>query len=108
MRFSTSPLLLALPIMGVAAEGAFEQYKAQFQNFLGSFGQYLPKEQPQQANVPDPEAKAASGTKQLEILTLDNWKQKLYSPVKPQDTTKPEEWWVLVTGRNRTCFGKCY
>jgi hypothetical protein len=37
MRFSTSALL-ALPLLAAAAESPFEQYKAQFQNVLGSLG----------------------------------------------------------------------
>ncbi len=43
MRFPASTVLLALPILGVAAEGAFEEYKAQFQNFLSSFGVLPPQ-----------------------------------------------------------------
>jgi len=103
MRIPASSVLLALPVLGAAAEGVFDQYKAQFQNFLGSFGSYLPKTEPQAEKAEAADAKASA--KKLEVLTLDNWKDTLYAPVRP-GATKPEEWWVLVTGRNKTCWGK--
>lgn len=105
MHFSYS-ILSALPLLAAAQEAAqeaapFEQYKAQFQNFLGNFGSYIPN-----PNKHDPvgAAEAKIGEMKMDILTLDNWKDTLYSPVKPESTT-PEEWWVLITGRNKTCFG---
>lgn len=102
MRFSSSSILSALPLLAAAQEAApFEQYKAQFQNFLGNFGSYIPS-----PNKHDPvgAAEAKIGEMKMDILTLDNWKDTLYSPVKPESTT-PEEWWVLITGGNKTCFG---
>lgn len=100
MRFSTS-ILPALPLLAFAQEAPFEQYKAQFQNFLGNFGSYIPN-----PNNYDPvgAAEAKIGEMKMNVLTLDNWKDTLYAPVKAQSTT-PEEWWVLITGRNKTCFG---
>lgn len=118
MRFS-SAALLALPLLAAASESPFEQYKAQFQNFLGSFGASAPKaaepaepagaaeadapQPPQPAEVP-PEVKPLSA--EVNLLNLDNWKHTLYSNVKP-DATKPDEWWVLLTGANKTCYGRC-
>lgn len=120
MRFSTSAALLALPILS-AAESPFEQYKAQFQNFLGSFGAKpaaaAAKEAVKDAagaaagaatNAAAAAAHAATGThpvQAVEVLTLGNWKDALYSNVQAGQTT-PDEWWVLVTGRNKTCFGR--
>lgn len=100
MLFS-SLILPALPLLAAAQEAPFEQYKAQFQNFLGNFGSYIPN-----PNKHDPvgAAEAKIGEMKMNILTLDNWKDTLYSPVKAESTT-PEEWWVLITGRNKTCFG---
>jgi hypothetical protein len=100
MRFSTSAVL-ALPLLAAAAESPFEQYKAKFQNFLGSFGASAPsiiKQEPVAA------AKAKVGAKKIDVLTLENWKDTLYGPVKAE-STQPEEWWLLVTGGNKTCFG---
>lgn len=106
MRFS-STALLALPLLAAAAEGPFEQYKAQFQNFLGSFGAAPSKPEPEAANpdAPSPADDVKTATfAEVKDLTLSNWKDTLYSPVKAEATT-PEEWWVLVTGGNKTCYG---
>lgn len=108
MRFSATALL-ALPLMGVAAEGPFDQYKAQFQNFLSSFGAAAPKTEPEaaadKADTPPPAAaKVEATSKEVPVLTLENWKDTLAGPVKA-DATKPEEWWVLISGGNKTCFG---
>lgn len=115
MRFSTS-LLLAVPIASVAAEGMIDQYKAQFQNFLGSFGATPPSAPAAQEAVVDgdfaaspdsePAAVPASSDAAVTQLTLDTWKDTLYEPVQPGATT-PEEWWVLMTGGNKTCLGHC-
>ena len=97
---------------GLAGEGAetgiFDQYKAQFQNFLGSFGgkpaaesekvQEMRKEQAAVQEIP------VEGSA-LSTLTLDNWHETLFGSL-PEDTTTPEEWWLFVTGRNKTCNGK--
>ncbi|KAF0325196.1 hypothetical protein K4K61_012123 [Colletotrichum sp. SAR11_59] len=102
MRVSATTIL-ALPLLAAAAESPFEQYKAQFQNFLSSFGASAPsatKQDTPEAAAPDAVAKSVS------VLTVDNWKDVLYAPVKAEATT-PEEWWVLITGRNKTCFGHC-
>ncbi|KXH41230.1 hypothetical protein CSIM01_03436 [Colletotrichum simmondsii] len=104
MRVSATTLL-ALPLLATAAESPFEQYKAQFQNFLSSFGASAPsaeKAATPEAAVPD----ATAVDKQISVLTVENWKDVLYEPVKA-DATTPEEWWVLITGRNKTCFGHC-
>lgn len=112
MRFSTTALL-ALPLLASAAESPFEQYKAKFQNFLGSFGAQAPladkADAPVAAAPSAATAKAAKGKnvvepKHIETLTLENWKDTLYAPVQPEATT-PEEWLVLISGRNKTCMG---
>ncbi|KAH8899714.1 hypothetical protein GQ53DRAFT_325298 [Thozetella sp. PMI_491] len=109
MRFSTTALL-ALPLLAAAAESPFEQYKAQFQNFLSSFGVKTPGSAEKEA-APATEAKpkaskGSSKAKEITTLTLENWNSTFYEPVKPGATT-PEEWWLLVSGRNKTCFGHC-
>ncbi|KEY64060.1 hypothetical protein S7711_07422 [Stachybotrys chartarum IBT 7711] len=101
MRFSTSVAFAALPAVAVAQD--FEQYAAQFQNFLGRFGSYIPS-----TGTHDPVAatEAKLGSMKLHTLTLDNWKETLYEPV-PEGATTPVEWWVLSSGRNKTCNGRC-
>jgi hypothetical protein len=102
MRFAS--VLLALPLLAAADEGPFEQYKAQFNNFFDNIGSYLPNN-PAKGADPVHEAAVKAGSLAVHQLTLTNWKDKLYGSVKP-GATKPEEWWVLITGRNKTCFGK--
>lgn len=105
MRVSATTIL-ALPLLATAAESPFEQYKAQFQNFLSSFGASAPSaEKPAAAAAPDAAAPASTtAAKKISVLTTENWKDVLYEPVKAEATT-PEEWWVLITGGNKTCFG---
>lgn len=115
MRFSTKSALLALPVLGAAAEdgGLFGQYKAQFQNLLGSLGVGAPEaaageSAPKGASAAGGAASAKSSANtvvQVE-LTLNNWENTLYSTVK-EGATVPEEWRVLITGGNKTCFGRC-
>ncbi|KAK4039148.1 hypothetical protein C8A01DRAFT_47353 [Parachaetomium inaequale] len=114
MRFSTTALL-ALPLLASAAESPFEQYKAKFQNFLSNFGAAAPgadtADAPAAAAPSVASGKAAKAGKAVEpkkiaTLTLDNWKDTMYGPVQA-DAAKPEEWLVLMTGRNKTCFGQC-
>ncbi|KAJ9165065.1 Peptidyl-tRNA hydrolase [Coniochaeta hoffmannii] len=107
MRLSSSAVL-ALPLLA-AAQGPFEQfeqYKAQFQNFLSGFGAKAPTEAPSAKTNPVQAAEAAIGATQVDVLTLSNWKDVLYGPVKADQTT-PTEWWVLISGGNKTCFGHC-
>lgn len=102
MQLTLSTALLALPLLA-AAEGPLDQYQAQFQNFLGNFGSYIPTA----SRVDQADAHTAkTGDKKMSVLHLDNWKKTLYEPVPP-GTTKPVDFWVAVTGGKKTCFGMC-
>ena len=105
MRFS-STAILALPLLAAAAESPFEQYKAKFQNFLSSFGAAAPAADKAEPAAAAPKSKTKVGPKKIENLTLENWKDTVYAPVKPGATT-PEEWYILVSGGNKTCYGTC-
>lgn len=100
MRFSI-PAIAGLAAVASAQEGPFDQYKAQFQNFLGQFGSYIPNPG---AHDPVAAAAAKAGSMKLNILTLENWKETLYEPV-PAAAKAATEWWVLISGGNKTCFG---
>ncbi|RWA03553.1 hypothetical protein EKO27_g11553 [Xylaria grammica] len=85
-------------------------YQAQFQEYLGPAQVYFEKIA---SAIPSPNkydpvaaAEAKAGSNKIDIIGLHNWKETLYEPVTPGATT-PEEWWVLVTGGNKTCFGHC-
>ncbi|KAK0706372.1 hypothetical protein B0T26DRAFT_789311 [Lasiosphaeria miniovina] len=107
MRFTTSALL-ALPLLAAAAESPFQEYKAKFQNFLGNFvaAPEAAKQDPVAASSTKSSKAKVVGAKKIETLSLNTWKDTLYAPVKP-DATRPEEWYVLITGGNKTCFGHC-
>ena len=62
------------------------------------------------ASVAAAAASAVVRMKKVDLprLTLDNWKTVL----RPSSTAatgpgEPEEWWILVTGGNKTCHGDC-
>jgi hypothetical protein len=102
MRFSAASAFLGLPLLAAAQD--FAQYQAQFQNYMDKFASYIPT-----PSKPDPigAAQAKAGSLKMDVLTLDSWRDVLYSHVKPV-ATKPEETWVFITGGNKTCFGKIY
>jgi hypothetical protein len=95
MRFSTATLL-ALPLLAAAAQEAspLDQAKAQAQYWFDKISSYIPN--PSKAHTPQAAA-AKAGGRTLNILTLGNWENTIRSSVKPA-STKPEEWWILVTG----------
>ncbi|KAK8038749.1 hypothetical protein PG993_007160 [Apiospora rasikravindrae] len=101
MRFSmTSAALLALPAL---ASAEVPEYQAQFQQVLGKIQSYIPSHS---KTDPVHAAEAKLGSMKMDVLTLNNWRETLYADVKPGSTT-PEEYWVFVTGGNKTCFGHC-
>jgi len=104
MRLSTLSIL-ALPLLAAAAqqESPLDQAKAQAQYWLEKFQSYIPN--PNRAHTPQAAA-AKAGGKTLNILTLNDWEHTIRSSVKPT-STKPEQWWILLTGGNKTCFGHC-
>jgi hypothetical protein len=107
MRFSTISAL-ALPLLAAATqqESPFEQAKAQAQYYFDKISSYIPNPNKAHSDVAAHAAAAKAGGRALHIFTLDNWKDAIYSSVKPKSST-PEEWWVLTTGGNKTCFGHC-
>lgn len=112
MRFSSS-ILLAMPIAAFAAEpevqvegeeSLIDGYKAKFNNFLGSFGGKAATKTPEQVERYSAEHTPAGEA--LSVLTLNNWKDTLYSSL-PEGATTSEEWWIFITGGNKTCNGFC-
>lgn len=102
MRLAVSAIFAALPLLASAEGSPFAQYQAHLQNFLGRVVSGVPN-----PGIHDPVTalEAKMGSMKLSTLTLGNWKQTLYEPVAP-GATVPEEWWVLITGRNKTCLGE--
>jgi len=85
-------------------QSQFFQYKAQLQNILNTAVSYIPN-----PGKHDPVAalEAKMGSMRMSTLTLENWRDTLTEHVTPK-TTVPDEWWVLISGRNKTCFGNCH
>lgn len=104
MHFS-AVTMLALPLLAAATQeqSPLDQAKIQAQYYLDKVLSYIPN--PNKAHTP-PAVAAKVGGKTLKVLTLNDWEQTIRSSVKPASTA-PEEWWVLVTGGNKTCFGLC-
>lgn len=104
MRFS-SATYLALPMLAAAAQqqSPIDQIKEQAQYYFNKFSSFIPN-----PNLQHPVDAAASklGSKNVNILTIDNWKSTLQPSTRPNSET-PEEWWVLITGGNKTCYGQC-
>ncbi|KAI0878775.1 hypothetical protein GGS24DRAFT_341507 [Hypoxylon argillaceum] len=107
MRFNSASALLALPLLAAADT---PDYQAQFQEYLGQAQGHFEK---LASKIPSPNkydpitaAAAKDGPTNMHTIALHNWKDILYEPVTPGSTT-PEEWWVLMTGGNKTCFGHC-
>ncbi|CAG8979157.1 hypothetical protein HYALB_00000291 [Hymenoscyphus albidus] len=104
MKFS-SGAILALPLLAAAShqESPLEQAKAQAQFWFDKISAYIPT--PSKPHTPE-EAAAKVGGKTVNVLALETWEETIRSSVKPTSTT-PEEWWVMITGGNKTCFGHC-
>lgn len=106
MRFATSAVL-ALPLLAAAqVESPLDQIMGQ----VKAWGSYL------QTFIPSPDAPstpaavpAKVGSKIVHALTLNDWEETVKSKIQPGATADsyPEQWWILLTGGNKTCFGHC-
>jgi len=107
MRLS-SVSILALPLLAAATqqESPLDQVKAQAQYYFNKFSSFIPNPNKAHSTVNAHAATAKAGGKALHILTLNDWEETIRGSVKPV-SSKPEEWWILVTGANKTCFGHC-
>src|SRR5450432_2509349 len=104
MRFA-SAIFLALPLLAAAAQeqNPLDYAKEQAQYYFDKISSYIPnpnREHPVEA------AAAKAGGKTIDILNINNWKSIL-QPESKAYGEKPEEWWVLLTGGNKTCYGAC-
>ena len=86
-----NPLILSLPLLASA------QSYPQLQSVLSKIKSFVPSAAT--AATPD-----AAVRKNVLPLTLDNWRQTFTAP-SVQDAGR--EWYVLVTGGNKTCGGSC-
>jgi len=104
MKFSTSILPLALPVL-VAAQNQFpllDQLKGWFDKATANFQGSIP------SVIPNPiDAGAAKVAEHVVLpIGMENWKDVL----KPSPSAvggPPEEWLVFFDGGNKTCYGLC-
>lgn len=98
MRFSTT-LLIALPAIATA-----QQQKPLGENLQAWFEKaksYIPTA----ATEPVAAGAAKVASKNITPLTKDNWQAVLAPSTSPKNS--PEEWMILVSGGNKTCYGRC-
>lgn len=110
MRLSSTAAAFVLPLLALAEQqqqrpllGPGDHIKLQFQKYYDLFQPYIPHWNTYDAAHA---AAAKAGGANVEVLTLSNWKDTLRNSVTPA-SSKPEEWWVFITGGNKTCFGHC-
>ena len=89
-----NPLTLALPLLASA------QSYPQLQSVFSKIKSYIPSA----AIATSPEAVAEAARKNVVPLTLGNW-QEAFATSNAQAPGR--EWYVLITGGNRTCFRSC-
>jgi len=97
--------ILALPLLAAAAQqqAPLDQAKETAQYYFEKISSFVPHWNTYHAAEA---AAAKAGGKNINVLSLDNWETTLRSSVTPS-SKGPEEWWVLLTGGNKTCFGLC-
>lgn len=125
MRFSQAAILCALPLLVIAEEEQqaplLDSLKAKGIYYLNQLQSFLPSGKPSsfvQIEDETSDAPATDGSPPkierpvpaIENLTLETWKETLQST--PVTSTKSEhattdEWFVLLTGGNKTCYGLC-
>ncbi|ESZ92872.1 hypothetical protein SBOR_6735 [Sclerotinia borealis F-4128] len=103
MRISTISLL-ALPLLVSAQESPLDQAKAQAQYWFGKLQSYIPSPS---STTPLETSVLKVGSAKIHHLTLDTWHDTIRGSVNPESSSLPQEWWVLTTGGNKTCFGLC-
>ena len=105
---------LSLSVAGaiVAADHQQQPLRQQEPNALAAWldklRSYLPSTENAKASVDQAvdSARAKAASVNLSPLTLDGWRATLHpSSTAATGPGEPEEWWVLVTGGNRTCLG---
>lgn len=108
MRFST--VVAALPVLVAAQQSPLDQVRALAQPYLAPVQQYIEKIQ---KFIPNPHsydpvaaaaAKAAGAN--IDYIGSSNWESTL-RPAGKSYAKGTEEWWVLITGGNKTCYGYC-
>ncbi|KAL8977803.1 MAG: hypothetical protein Q9205_006472 [Flavoplaca limonia] len=101
MRLTTSALLLILPFLTAAQQQ--KPLSESLQSWIEKAKSYIPSADT--APVAATAAKAANNN--VVTLKSSNW-QSVLSPSESADPSQgPEEWMVLFSGGNKSCYGRC-
>ena len=98
-----STLLLTLPALAAAADQVPLKEKAS--GWLNKAKSYVDSARPV-AQGPINAAASAVTAKRVHKFTHANYDAKL-SPSSQNPANGPEDWLILATGGNKTCFGRC-
>ena len=103
----TSTLLIALPALAAAQQVPFlDQVKGWFakaSESITSAAASVPS-----ITLPNPVASGAAKIAALKVVKLDlNNYQDLLKPGAATASPGIEEWMIMVTGGNKTCYGAC-
>lgn len=103
MRFSAAALL-ALPLLAAAeTQSPLVQAQDTAKHYFDLIYSFIPHSNTYSAS----EAAAAKADgKNINVLTLNNWRSTLRNSVTAA-SEGPEEWWVLLTGGDKSCWGNC-
>ncbi|MCJ1476495.1 hypothetical protein MMC13_005161 [Lambiella insularis] len=102
MRISTT--LLLLPALALAQDQKpMGFFGMDFEPYFEKAKSYLP------ASVKSPLSTGAAQivAKNVTPLTKDNWASTLKPSASAKAGSGPENWMILISGGNKTCFGKC-
>jgi hypothetical protein len=103
MRFSAITLL-ALPFLAAAeTQDPLQQLQDTALHYFNKAYSLIPHTNTFSAAEA---ALAKAGGSNIDVLSIDNWRSTLLNSVTPA-STGPEEWWVLLTAGNKTCWGNC-
>ncbi|KAI4228897.1 MAG: hypothetical protein L6R36_001315 [Xanthoria steineri] len=102
MRLTTSSLLVILPLL-TAAQQQQKPLSENLQEWFEKAKSYIPST----ATAPVASTAAKAAANNVETLTTSNW-QSVLSPSSDSDPSQgPEEWMVLFSGGNKSCYGRC-
>jgi hypothetical protein len=94
--------VLALPLLATAAQqqSASDQVKELAVHWFNRISSFIPYQNTQR------QVTSKTVAARVDILTLDNWKSTLRSTAQ-SSSEAPEEWFVLISGGNKTCHDRC-
>ncbi|KAL8992617.1 MAG: hypothetical protein Q9169_006963 [Polycauliona sp. 2 TL-2023] len=100
MRLTTSTLLPLLPLLTAAQQQ--KPLSESLQSWFEKAKSYIPS----QAQATHPLTSTAASTT-VTTITSSNWQSVLSPSSSASPLDGPEEWMVLFSGGNKSCYGRC-